>query len=59
MLWLPWQVVAFLALLASMGVWVWSPKHWHAAVRANPISRRALPFAFVVLTVLVYGSMLI
>lgn len=57
--WLPWQVVAFLALLASIGARVWSPRHWHAAVRANAIGRRALPFGFIVLTVLVYGSMLI
>lgn len=59
MLWLPWQVVTFLALLSSMGAWVWSPVSWHAAVRAHPVGRTALPCGFIMLTVLVYCSMLV
>jgi hypothetical protein len=59
MFWLPWQVVAFLALLSFMGLWVWSPVRWHAAVRAHPVGRRALPFGFIVLTMLVYCSMMV
>lgn len=55
--WLPWQVVAFLALVASMGAWAWGPPRWHAAVRANPIGRRAIPIVIIALTVFVYGSM--
>lgn len=59
MFWLPWQVVAFLALLSVMGVWVWSPVRWHSAVRAHPVGRMALPLGFIVLTVVVYCSMMV
>ncbi|MGC3987539.1 MAG: hypothetical protein QM777_24015 [Pseudorhodoferax sp.] len=56
MLWMPWQVVAFLVLLGATGAWVWAPQHWHAAVQARRAGR-ALPLAFTALMVLVYASM--
>ncbi len=56
MFWLPWQVVAFLALLTLASVWVWLPDRWHAAVQSRRLGR-VLPVAFVIATALVYGSM--
>ncbi|KQP35459.1 hypothetical protein [Pseudorhodoferax sp. Leaf274] len=53
---MPWQVVAFLALLCATSAWVWAPQHWHAAVQASRAGR-VLPLAFTALLVLVYGSM--
>lgn len=57
--WPPWQIVAFLALLCCISLWVWSPVRWHAAVRSSSIGRRALPLAFVIMIVLVYCSTMV
>jgi hypothetical protein len=58
MLWMPWQVAAFLALLCATSAWAWAPVHWHAAVQASRVGR-ALPLAFSALIVLVYASMVV
>ena len=58
MLWMPWQVVAFLVLLGATGAWVWAPPHWHAAVQASRASRVLAP-AFAMLVALVYASMVV
>jgi hypothetical protein len=53
----PWQVVAFWALLTTLGAWAWAPAQWHVAIRATQVGR-ALVIAFGLLTVAVYVSML-
>ncbi|RCW72469.1 hypothetical protein [Pseudorhodoferax soli] len=55
---MPWQVLAFLALLGATGAWAWAPQHWHAAVQANAAGR-LLRLAFTALVVLVYASMVV
>lgn len=54
---IPWQVVAFWALLTVFGTWALVPTRWHAAARTT-FAGRALLASFGLLTVAVYASML-
>ncbi|KQP43892.1 hypothetical protein [Pseudorhodoferax sp. Leaf274] len=54
---IPWQVLAFLALLTTISAWAWAPCRWHAVTRSTRAGR-ALPAVFIMLTVAVYASML-
>jgi hypothetical protein len=55
---IPWQVLAFWALLTTTSAWAWAPYRWHAAARSTRAGR-ALPTTFAVVTLAVYISMLV
>ncbi|MBH2010608.1 MAG: hypothetical protein I8H71_12975 [Xanthomonadaceae bacterium] len=54
--WFPWQVLAFLTLLAFAGAWAWLPDRVHAVLQARRAGR-ALPLTFVVMMATLYASM--